>query len=663
MSLIKNQEYRPDIDGLRAIAVSFVVLYHAFPTLLHGGFVGVDIFFVISGYLISGIILKSLANEDFSYIDFYVRRIRRIFPSLILVLSTSCILGWLFLFPSEFKLLGKHILAGAGFVSNFVLWNETGYFDAASELKPLLHLWSLGIEEQFYIFFPLFLGLLWNRPNKLLLIITTCAGLSFLINVSLISRFPTAIFYNPLSRVWELLIGSMLAYVFEFRSQFIDKLMNSQLKKNILSFAGCFAIVIALSILNKSKPFPGAWALLPTFGAIFIIIAGPSSWLNRKLLAHPILVFIGLISYPLYLWHWVLLSFIVIIGNGLNTTVDRFIIIVLSFSLAFLTYKFYEKPIRHQKWPQFEARVLVVIMTFIGILGATIYHLGPQTRLGESQSLTRIFNAVNDWDFPNKVVFIKGGIPEKVVFIGDSFIEQYYPRIKKRVENSNQSYSVIYAGAGGCPPLPDVNRIADPGGCKKVNDIAYGIARSPDVKKVVFGSAWHYFYPINYRAKQIDPDRFQHDAMLYAAQDSKRQVIEPGTVEFENLFAAFGLIITNLIRSGKEVYIVLPSPISDEFDPSLMIDRINGRPIDSKGVPKSLYLESFLPIIKQLQNLSKETGAKLLDPSQELCPNNFCNAFYKTEPIYKDIGHIRPYFARDHMTLFDDVILVSPKAK
>ena len=203
--------YRPDIDGLRSVAVISVMLYHAFPAALRSGFIGVDIFFVISGFLISTIIFQSLENDRFSFVDFYSRRVRRIFPALAAVLLATFVLGWFILYPDEYRQLGKHIAGGAGFVANFVLWRESGYFDAAAETKPLLHLWSLGIEEQFYIVFPMFAWLLWRARLNELSFVVLVGLLSFALNLRFVHSNAALTFYMPQTRIWELLIGSTLA--------------------------------------------------------------------------------------------------------------------------------------------------------------------------------------------------------------------------------------------------------------------------------------------------------------------------------------------------------------------------------------------------------------------------------------------------------------------
>ena len=209
--------YRPDIDGLRAVAILSVVIYHAFPGQLPGGFIGVDVFFVISGYLISSIIFKHLLRNDFSFSEFYARRVKRIFPALCAVLLISYAIGWFVLLPDEFKQLGKHMAASAGFVENFVLLREASYFDSASELKPLMHIWSLGIEEQYYLVYPVTVWLAYRAGGSVLSIIIVLAIISFGLNVGGIENAATKTFFLPQTRLWELLVGGILAYLQLFK--------------------------------------------------------------------------------------------------------------------------------------------------------------------------------------------------------------------------------------------------------------------------------------------------------------------------------------------------------------------------------------------------------------------------------------------------------------
>lgn len=305
-----NPKYRADIDGLRALAILLVVIYHAFPKLLSGGFIGVDVFFVISGFLISTIIYEHLETNDFSFLDFYLRRIRRIFPALLVVLIACFALGWFSLLADEYKQLGKHIAGGAGFISNLVLWNESGYFDKASHSKPLLHLWSLGVEEQFYFLWPIIIFAVWRYKINLLAVAISIFVISFALNIYQIYYLDNLAntFYLPHTRFWELMAGAILA------KYSLNQNMRPQ--NNWSSFIGLILILIGVATVNDQSLFPGYWALLPVIGAVLIINAGPKAWVNRMIFSNPILVWIGLISFPLYLWHWPVLVFARITANG-----------------------------------------------------------------------------------------------------------------------------------------------------------------------------------------------------------------------------------------------------------------------------------------------------------------------------------------------------------
>ncbi len=361
---LSHPKYRPDIDGLRAIAVLSVVAFHAFPTWMKGGFIGVDVFFVISGFLISTIIFENLERGTFSFAEFYYRRIKRIFPALIIVLSSCLIFGWFSLLPEELNQLGKHILGGASFVSNLVLWSESGYFDNSAETKPLLHLWSLGIEEQFYIVWPFLVWAAWKRNINIFQVIILFFIVSFILNIWLIHTNPVATFFSPLTRFWELLCGSLLALyeirkgniyrlttqllttIGNFTLQFEQIIPNRFTNSSLISFVGMGLLIGSFYFINKDFEFPGFWALVPILGSVMIIMAGPNAWPNKKILSNKIFVWFGLISFPLYLWHWPLLSFGRILYFDEPPLKYRVLAVLLSVLLAWLTMKFVERPLR-----------------------------------------------------------------------------------------------------------------------------------------------------------------------------------------------------------------------------------------------------------------------------------------------------------------------------
>lgn len=388
---LSNPKYRADIDGLRAIAVLAVVIFHAFPSALRGGFIGVDIFFVISGFLISTIIYENVRNETFSFRDFYSRRIRRIFPALLVVITATFLFGFFILSPDEFSALGKLVAAGIGFVANLVLWSEAGYFDAATETKPLLHLWSLGIEEQFYIIWPLLLIFAWKRKVSLLIVTIIVLLTSFSFNIFNIKTDPVATFYSPLTRIWELLFGSVLAWILVFKKDAFVNFnfkINKQLSRykpfnnaeeknifaNILSILGIALFIIGFVEITKESFFPGYWALVPVVGAVMVIMAGPEAWINRKILSSKIAVWFGLISFPLYLWHWPILSYGRIYYDKVPPDGFRWGAVLLSILLAWLTVKYIEKPFRYSKRrTQTKVIFLSCAALIIGILGLIAY--------------------------------------------------------------------------------------------------------------------------------------------------------------------------------------------------------------------------------------------------------------------------------------------------
>jgi peptidoglycan/LPS O-acetylase OafA/YrhL len=391
--------YRPDIDGLRAIAVLSVVLFHGFPQIFKGGFIGVDIFFVLSGYLISRVIFEQLNLGTFNFLDFYARRIKRIFPALLIVLFVAFIAGWFTLLADEYAQLGRHIAAGAAFMSNFVLWGEAGYFDNSAHNKPLLHLWSLGIEEQFYIFWPLLLWLASKLKFSLFALTFILAALSFYLNVTGIKSDAVATFYSPQTRIWELLIGSGLAWwslnrkdglvdIATFFGKWrrrpetdVDLARVRTRTSNVLACIGFILLIYSLIRFNRDLQFPGKWALIPVMGTALIVAAGPLAWLNTKILSNKVLVWFGLISYPLYLWHWPLLSFAWIVEAVPPSLTTRLVLILLSIALAWLTYRFIERPIRFGKHGGLKLSVLVVLMIILGGVGmGTFYERGFPSR-------------------------------------------------------------------------------------------------------------------------------------------------------------------------------------------------------------------------------------------------------------------------------------------
>ena len=361
------KEYVPAIDGLRALAILSVVIYHYFPEVMPGGFTGVDIFFVISGYLITKHINDN-AEKDWRYLlSFYSKRIRRILPALILVLLATLMLGWLFLFFDEYAALGRQTFYSAIFIPNIALLKESGYFDIDAINKPLLNLWSLGIEEQFYIFWPIiFLASKKLKLNSkifiILLVIASFSYSNFIQNTS-----PPTAFYSPISRAWELLIGCGLAVGIGAK--------KSWMPASGISYylpIGIIALVYSFLFVVQNDKYPGIYSLIPTLGSALIILAILSNTKKSSILTNNWLVYVGLISYPLYLWHWPILSIYKIYNGGMPTLMTKIILIIVSFLMAIFTRSCIEKNLRYRKgWVSIF--LLITSLWIVGITGFAIY--------------------------------------------------------------------------------------------------------------------------------------------------------------------------------------------------------------------------------------------------------------------------------------------------
>lgn len=463
----QNLNYRADIDGLRAVAVCLVLFFHFFPQILPAGFIGVDIFFVISGYLISHIILKELREKNFSFSAFYLRRVRRIFPSLILVLSACIVCGWYFLLAFEYLEFAKQSLSGVLFLANFELFRESGYFDVEAQRKVLLHLWSLAIEEQFYIFWPLLLFIQFKRHKNdstkaikyILLLIGLVIFASFFLNIFFVRTNQSAAFYLPICRFWEILFGSLLAAL-EINSQ------KSSLQQGlrIRSWLGLATILAALFLIKSANNFPGYWALLPCFGAA-LIISDNNSWFNRHILSNKILVGIGLISYPLYLWHWPLISFATIVKGRHPRPELSLLLIFVSFLLAYLSYKFCELPLRKfsikskkMLYVLFGAMLLILLSSLVIINFNGLENRGDAKKNALIRSMNR-GGLTNDRClevYKNKVEAnyckIFGSGSKNIVVIGDSHSQAIFDAYAAEI---SADFTITHLANSGCPFFVD----------------------------------------------------------------------------------------------------------------------------------------------------------------------------------------------------------------
>ena len=446
--------YRPDIDGLRALAVIPVILFHAGFDFFKGGYVGVDIFFVISGYLIASIIIKEVDNGNFTLMDFYERRARRIFPALFMMMLVCLPVAWFWLLPSDFKSFGQSLIAVSTFVSNAFFWFESGYFDTSGEFKPLLHTWTLSLEEQFYIFFPVFMVLFWKLGIRKITII-----LSLVVLISLVlahigtnfisnSKVSSGAFYLLPARCWELLLGAICA-LHIYKNGFSKKIFLNQ----ALSFIGLLMIVAAILFYSKSTPFPSFYALLPTLGAVFLVLFMTPATLSYKLLTTRFMVLVGLISYSAYLWHQPVLAFARHRSfNDLSASM-LLLLCALSLVLAAISWRYVERPFRNRSFltrSQIGSLSLLFILGFV-VIGFFIsinngypnrttfqsayhqggYNLDNKSLLNESWEILEKKSGdsgyrVDDNPYDLKLWFDLNDNRTKVLMVGNSHSKDFY---------------------------------------------------------------------------------------------------------------------------------------------------------------------------------------------------------------------------------------------
>ena len=619
---LTHPKYRPDIDGLRAIAVLSVVIYHAFPDTLKAGFMGVDIFFVISGYLISSIIFESIDRGSFSFGQFYGRRIKRIFPALTLVLLSCSVFGWFGLLGDEFKQLGKHMAAGAGFVSNFFLWQESGYFNNAAETKPLLHLWSLAIEEQFYIVWPLVVWLTWKRKWLFLSVFIGLGVASFAYNVHLVRLDPTATFFSPATRIWELLAGVLLAYMKVRPTAW----QPSQRQLHVASTFGVALLAFGLYRIDKGRPYPGTWALLPILGSFCLIFAGPTAWFNRLVLSNRLLVWVGLISFPLYLWHWPMLSFMRIVESETPSLGYRVLAVGLSVLLAWITYYFVEKPIRADGKSTLKIVVLTTCVAASGLAGLVIFqNNGVTTRVAAQ------INGVNSWDnltFATPCKFITNGpnhddwcnignAPDKsptTVLIGDSVGNGFAPMLLSyaKVHSTTGKAPFVFRqfGRGACPMLNGIGSMR----CAELTAAATNyIDKTPSIDTVILAANWPlYFYGFDWTDKNF----------ITAAQFE--EVIKQTITQYQSKGKRVIVFLAPPTGANPRACVVRPLRMTNENKCQFSLQ-------DAMNNSRS-YRAAFVALLDQL-------NVNYFDPFQYMCDQTSCQVTDGTRIYYVDYEH------------------------
>jgi peptidoglycan/LPS O-acetylase OafA/YrhL len=496
-------KYRAEIDGLRALAVLPVIFFHAGFDWFSGGFVGVDVFFVISGFLITSIIISDLDDGRFSLVNFYERRARRILPALFFVIFVSLPFAWLWLFPGDLKAFGRSLVAVSTFSSNFLFWLESGYFDTAAELKPLLHTWSLAVEEQYYILFPAVLMLIWRLGLKWVLVL-----LSLVLIISLgvahwatnivptfRSRIISGAFFLLPTRGWELLIGVLAAFYLKHNSH-----PKSNTSNQVLSSIGFGMIVYAIIFFDEFTPFPSLYALVPTVGTALVIFCAVPDTLVHRILSFSPIVGVGLISYSAYLWHQPLLAFARHRALGNVSDLLLLVLCLTSLLLAYVSWRWVERPFR-EKGKLTRKHIVTLSLLGTASIGTTGLYLSEQ-----GISIGSIGNEWSDAVRSHRCL-LQGDSetihsdecfegPDGFLIWGDSHAAALSIGLREYAHSNNRQFSQLTQS--GCPPLLGLEVLVHRKTCNIVNETVLKEIILKGYTKVILHAAWiHEHYPLS----------------------------------------------------------------------------------------------------------------------------------------------------------------------
>ena len=654
-----SSSYRRDIDALRGISIILVVAFHAFPEWIPGGFVGVDVFFVISGFLITSIILKQIENNTFSFWEFYQRRIRRLFPALLTVLITGMVLGWLFLFPSEYERLSKHIVRSIFFVQNFRLIAESGYFDIESHLKPFLHLWSLSIEEQYYLLWPalLFAILIKVKKHRFALLLAAISVLviaSFAANVICLSECikPRKVFFHSLTRFWELGLGSLLAILLRNHNKKPNDLILTPFQSNLLFLAGIFSILFSAFYITPESSFPGWFALLPTLGAMAVILA------HVRLPYWGGLVQVGLISYPLYLWHWLLISFLYIY-MGPPPLAALITAIFVSILLSILTTRYIEK-LRYAKNAKTPIYLLAVAFLVAAIAKyiekndglpnrahiAYVNSIYKQLELipatdAACENYIQLFHKQKRIFDGCRTSFSSKRTPKNnlIALIGDSHAQSLFPGIAKIAQQ--HGFDTILLSNSGCPTLLGFKRIK------------LGLNRRATKKQIsLCEEKKKQILSIIENEKRIQKVIFTTRGPFYLHGEIKGEITKGSvleslgtTINSVHLFTeGFNKTFHLLNKTGhvKRVYYILENPELD-FNPKTAIKR----PFDyfdfssyGRKISRELYdlrMKNYRKIVRKAASMFPKISVISVTPF--LCDDKECYFQKNGNILYRDDDH------------------------
>ncbi|MDX3925481.1 MAG: acyltransferase family protein [Shinella sp.] len=653
-------KYRPELDGLRAVAILPVLFYHADLSWFPGGFVGVDVFFVLSGYFMATIISSEIAEGRFDIWKFYARRIRRIFPALFATLIATSIAAWFLFMPQEFEYFARSVRAAAVFIANLIFEREHGYFDLAAHMKPLLHTWSLSIEEQFYIFFPISLVLAYRyaRP-RVLAILLAVLGLSFIASCWAAYQQPTAGFYLLQYRVWELLTGAAVALMRPARL--------SAALANLMSWAGIAGIAAAVFLYDKTTPFPGIHAALPCVSAAMIVYSNARGGAVYAALSNPVATFIGRISYSLYLWHWPLIVFLRYRFGDLPSVVDSAIVVAGSFVLAYLSWRYIEQPFRYgrARLPRrFVFASGAAAAASIAIFGSIVTKLdGIPARLPEAARPlyeaaydTSPFNAKEcfistDGEGPSipdiragKLCAIgdtdRGGAPSFLVW-GDSHSAAMAPAIDAAARKAG--VRGLFIGRGSCPPLPDTDFAKDESEerCDDYNDA---------VMSVIERQKFPFVFMVGYWPRYVHRAGLPNEGAFFDANE--KPPLEDWSAPVK---AGLDATLAKLSRIGAKGVLVMDVPeMGFDVPEALARAHMTGRSLDI-APPLDYTVRRQALARRVLAQSARENGAYIVDPMPAICDDEKCHAMKDGIVLYKDIDHLTATGARSIAYVFDPV--------
>lgn len=658
--MTQTMKYRPDIDGLRTVAVVPVVLFHAGLSAMSGGFVGVDIFFVISGFLITGIIAKSIDDNRFSIVDFYKRRIKRIFPSFVLMAFVSTLAALAIFPPDRLLAYARSLAFASGFLSNLHFWKSIDYFTTNAHVEPLLHTWSLAVEEQFYIFHPWLLLLLFRKRNWLIPVLCALFAASLLLSMVTVHYMQSATFYMLPTRAWELLLGGILALGWP-RPPASARIAATG------GLAGLALIVFAIFAYTSETLFPGAAALPPTVGAALLIWAGMRpSGLSYRLLSSAPFVAIGKASYSFYLWHFPLFAFATYLLGGVLPLSIGLLLSAVALALAFVTLWLVENPVRRSNGPLAYA-VPAILMAVLLVGGIAITRSdGMPGRLSPAAQM--IVDASFDKNRHHVECMSNGDIivePEKacalgtrsvvphVLLWGDSHSMVTATAMEAMAKRAGASF--LFAASADCPPglgftisehfASGLTTTPSYRFCDDYNRrmLARTLA-DPAITTVVISARWS-----NWRiGEPANPAESVHDIRLMEGGRDARSGAENKAM-FER---GFGRLIDRLLQAGKHVYLVGPVPEPDFDVPYRLYIARFGLIDQPEALTRDAFRRRHAAILPILERVAQRPDVTLLYPDSLLCDGRSCPIIRDGRPTYLDHNHLSVAAARRTAPLY-----------